>query len=261
MRSVWSRVASGSITVVTPGRVEAGEQHRRLHLRRGHRRSVDDRQRIGGAAQRQRQAAALGRSTRPRRPSRSSGVEHARIGRLRSEASPSKRGGDRHGRRRRPSSAASRCRHCRNRARSAGSARPPTPTPCDAPGARPGRARPWRRARAGVAPWRARPRPRAGPRSSSRRRRAGRRSASGARSTCRPARARGPRAAPARRRRAGSECGRALTRRLRCVSAALLARAIGRLTTAARPAKARRRLALDRAGSANCSRLRSRISP
>ena len=40
MRSVWSRVGCGSITVVAPGRVEPGEQHRRFDLRRGHRQTI-----------------------------------------------------------------------------------------------------------------------------------------------------------------------------------------------------------------------------
>ena len=49
MRSVWSRVGSGSITSVTPVGVQPGQQHRRLHLRRG----------LGQAVGDGRQAAAL----------------------------------------------------------------------------------------------------------------------------------------------------------------------------------------------------------
>ena len=37
MRSVWSRVGSGSITSVSPAAFRPGQQHRRLHLGRGHR--------------------------------------------------------------------------------------------------------------------------------------------------------------------------------------------------------------------------------
>ena len=47
MRSVWSRVASGSITVVSPGGMQAGDQHGRLDLRRRHRQLVLDRDQIG----------------------------------------------------------------------------------------------------------------------------------------------------------------------------------------------------------------------
>ena len=61
MRSVWSRVGSGSITVVVARRVEPGEQHRRLDLRRGHRQAIADRHRLGRAGDRQRQAAAFAR--------------------------------------------------------------------------------------------------------------------------------------------------------------------------------------------------------
>ena len=44
-----------------PRRVEAGEQYRRFDLGRGHRERIDDRDRIGGAADRERQSAALPR--------------------------------------------------------------------------------------------------------------------------------------------------------------------------------------------------------
>ena len=57
--SVWSRLASVSITVVIAGRRQPRQQHRGLDLGRGHRRAVQDRQRIARALQRQRQAAAL----------------------------------------------------------------------------------------------------------------------------------------------------------------------------------------------------------
>ena len=42
------------------GRVEAGEEHGGLDLRRGNRRPIGDRHRVDGAAQRERQAACLG---------------------------------------------------------------------------------------------------------------------------------------------------------------------------------------------------------
>ena len=60
MRSVWSRVASRSIDRRSSGRVQAGEQHRRLDLGRGGRRLVDDRHRLARPAQRERHAPALG---------------------------------------------------------------------------------------------------------------------------------------------------------------------------------------------------------
>ena len=70
-------------------RGKPGQQHRGFDLRRGHRRLVDDRQRIARAA------AASAAGGRPRRlsttvaPISSSGSRMRRIGRLRSEASPS----------------------------------------------------------------------------------------------------------------------------------------------------------------------------
>ena len=69
--------------------VEAGEEHRRLHLRGGHRHAIGDRRHRIGAADRQ--AAAGRRSARsPRRPSRASGSSTRAIGRRDSEASPTK---------------------------------------------------------------------------------------------------------------------------------------------------------------------------
>ena len=59
MRSVWSRVASASTTMVSPGAAKPGEQHRGLELRRRRRRLVDDRDRIARARQGQRQPAAI----------------------------------------------------------------------------------------------------------------------------------------------------------------------------------------------------------
>ena len=48
------------------GRGQSRQQHRRFDLRRGHRRAVDDRQRIARALQRQRQAAAVASASHPR---------------------------------------------------------------------------------------------------------------------------------------------------------------------------------------------------
>ena len=95
-------------------RVEAGEQHRRLDLRRGDRRAIFDRRGLAGPLSTigQRPPSA---SARTCAPISLSGSRMRRIGRLRSEASPSKVAVIR-GRRRRPSSAARRCRRCRNRA-------------------------------------------------------------------------------------------------------------------------------------------------
>ena len=62
MRSVWSRVATGSITVVAPGGVEAGQQDGRLHLGRGDGQPVYDRHRVARRRVRvEGQAAALAR--------------------------------------------------------------------------------------------------------------------------------------------------------------------------------------------------------
>ena len=56
--SVWSRLASVSITVVIPGAASPASSTADL-IWRGHRRAVQDRQRIARALQRQRQAAAF----------------------------------------------------------------------------------------------------------------------------------------------------------------------------------------------------------
>ena len=202
----------GSITVVLARRLQAGEQHRRLHLRRGdrqaRRRSGSDR----GALQR---AAAAGRPRplrRTRAPIRSSGSSTRRIGRLRKQASPSKvaaiwAAGDHAQHQPEPvpelpksSGAAglSQAADARRRGRASRRRR-------RAPAAR--RARAWRRRCS------ARPRLRAGPStvvSPTGERRPG--SGRGARSTCRPARGRGPagpRAAGGERRQdGGGHCGR-----------------------------------------------------
>ena len=59
--SVWSRVGSGSTTVVWPRRVQAGEQHARLHLRARHRQLVADPAQLAAL---DRRAAACRRSSR-----------------------------------------------------------------------------------------------------------------------------------------------------------------------------------------------------
>ncbi len=90
MRSVWSRVGSGSIDAGLARRVEPGEQHRRLHLRRRHRQAVG--RSAAGSARRSPPAAAgrrRGRGTRA--PMRDSGSVTRAIGRRRSEASPVKK--------------------------------------------------------------------------------------------------------------------------------------------------------------------------
>ena len=66
MRSVWSRARRGLDDTGFPRRVEAGEQHRRLHLRRGHRQPILDRQRLVSADQRERQPAAAACHKLPR---------------------------------------------------------------------------------------------------------------------------------------------------------------------------------------------------
>ena len=127
-RSVWSRLASASTTTVSPGRGQPGQQHRRLDLGGGHRRAIDDRHRVARAGERDRQPAAVGhaasRARRSARPDRECAASAACAGwrrrrRSRSPGSP----------RPPPSRGGSRCRNCRNRARTAGSRKPPTPTP------------------------------------------------------------------------------------------------------------------------------------
>ena len=56
--SVWSRVASASITARAAGRVETGEEHRGFDLRRGHRRRIFDRNRLARALEQHRAASA-----------------------------------------------------------------------------------------------------------------------------------------------------------------------------------------------------------
>ena len=58
MRSVWSRVATGSMTVVTPPLLSAGKQNGRLDLRRGDRHAVFDRHQRLRSAHGRRQAVA-----------------------------------------------------------------------------------------------------------------------------------------------------------------------------------------------------------
>ena len=168
--------------------MQAGEQHGRLDLRRGDRRRILDGHQVGAAADGERQpvaAALLDLEAHLRQR-----LEHAAHGPARQrgvadEAHAHVVAGDQ-----RPSSGARRCRSCRNRCRRrAGRARrrrgpaPPTSSPC----LRTGQPRPQRlggvehvlaleQARdAWCGRWRAR-----------------RASGRGARSTCRPARARGP---------------------------------------------------------------------
>ena len=71
------------------GRSEPRQQHRGFYLGRGHRRPVEDRQRIARAVEGQRQPAAFSLSP-TRAPINSRGSSTRRIGRERSEASPSK---------------------------------------------------------------------------------------------------------------------------------------------------------------------------
>ena len=190
MRSVWSRVASGSMTVVRAGRVEAGQQHGGLDLRRGHRQAIDDRQRIGGAAQRERQRPPS-RLRAPARPSPKRIEDAAHRPLAQRGVAVEGRGDavaadDAHHQPRR------RCRHCRNRARRPAASSPPTPTPWTRHAPSPARST----ARAERAAWpravRSTSSPSSRPRSRSRRRRARRRSGRGARSICRPARGRAP---------------------------------------------------------------------
>ena len=178
-------------------RGEARQQHRRLELRRRHRRFVDDRDRIGGALQRQRQPAAFG------------GFEHARAHLLqRIEHAPHRplaqggvavegRGHRRAGHRadRQPAAGAGiaeieRAGRLREAA-DADAVNPPQALGRRAPAGR--RARAWPRRYA------ARPRPPAGRQPCSRRPSARPESGHGARSICRPA----PGYGPARGRRGG----------------------------------------------------------
>ena len=87
MFSVWSRVASGSSTRVMPRRVQPGQQHRRLHLRRRHRHAVFQRQR---ALARPRSPSGSRPPSREakRAPQADSGSITRRIGRPRRLASP-----------------------------------------------------------------------------------------------------------------------------------------------------------------------------
>ena len=109
-------------------RVEPGQQHRRFDLRRGHRQRVFDRHRV--RARRSPRAAARppSRVTKRRAEARQrvGDTAHrpaAQRGVAGDEAGES--GGSRGCR----AAAAPRCRNCRDRCMSAGSARPPTPTP------------------------------------------------------------------------------------------------------------------------------------
>ena len=125
--SVWSRLASVSITMVLPGAARPARQHRRLDLGRRAPAAVDDRQRVARAGERERQAVRPSPARLTLAPISASGSRTRRIGRRRSEASPSNVAviGNR---RPRPSPAGNRCRNCRNRG-DRGSAKPATPTP------------------------------------------------------------------------------------------------------------------------------------
>ena len=127
MRSVWSRVASRLDDGRGAGRMQPGEQHGRLDLRRGDRQAILDRQQVGRAAKGQRQRVlAVLLDLQPHLLQR---LEHAAHGPARQRGIAHEPGTAYRGRRPRPSSAAGRCRNCRSRCRRSGSARPPTPRP------------------------------------------------------------------------------------------------------------------------------------
>ncbi len=79
MRSVWSRVGSGSITVVSPAVLRPASRIAALHLGRGHGQPVFDRHHLIGADNGQRQAPAVAASKRA--PMRDSGSITRFIGR------------------------------------------------------------------------------------------------------------------------------------------------------------------------------------
>ena len=128
MRSVWSRVGSGSIDRGLAGRVQPGQQHRRLHLRRRHRQRVGDRHRRRRADHAP-AAAARRRARRSARPSRASGsatrahrpaAQRGVAGEERGEADASRRA---------PISSRAPVPELPRSSTSSGSAKPPTPTP------------------------------------------------------------------------------------------------------------------------------------
>ena len=109
------------------GRVQAGEQHRRLHLRRRNRHAIVQRQRVARALDRQRQAAAFARrrtARRSRSADRSPGASAGRAGWHR-RSSPRTADGWPGCR----TAAARRCRNCPCRARRPVRVRPPMPRP------------------------------------------------------------------------------------------------------------------------------------
>ena len=178
-------------------RGQARQQHRRLELRRRHRRFVDDRDRdrarlaASAAAGRPRRLRSRARPSAPADRARAASAACARRRRRRRSRSPASR-------RPRRSPAGSRCRNCRNRAgRPAGQSRRRRRREC---ARRPRRRAPaGRRARAWPRRYAARPRLPAGRRPWSRRPSARPESGRGARSICPPARGHGP----ARGRRGG----------------------------------------------------------
>ena len=170
MRSVWSRVATGSITVVVPRDVEAGKEERRLHLRRGHRQAVLDRDRnvrpLDGSP-----AAGRRNGRRSARPCARSGSKTRPIGRRDERGVAGEGGGEgmAAGKPHRQPDAGAGIAVVDDRL---GLEQPADADALDAPGADVRAARRWRRRRASRRRSRSRRRPRAVPRSWSRRRRA-----------------------------------------------------------------------------------------
>ena len=123
MRSVWSRVASGSITVVSPAACRPAISTADLICAEGDGQPILDRDQVGAAADGERQRLpALVEHLQPHllQRLRAPGPSAAATARHRRSGARACRG-----RRARPSSAAPRCRHCRSRGRRrARSARP-----------------------------------------------------------------------------------------------------------------------------------------
>ena len=117
IRSVWSRLGDGSMTVVAPSASSAGEQHARLHLRA---RRPAARSRCpcsARAADGERREAVLARVDLAR-PSARSGSAMRSTGRRRIDSSPSSvQTRRRPARRASRAAAASACRRCRRRSR------------------------------------------------------------------------------------------------------------------------------------------------
>ena len=202
MRSVWSRDGAGLAHGGGAVGVEAGEEERRLDLRRGHRRVVLDAARAAPGAADDRAAgrprpACCPRCPSTRAPIARSGSATRRIGRALQDWSPTSVvangcAGEQAGR-----AGASRCPSCRSRAarRRRAARRAPRRAPAPRAGRAP-RCDAERRERGDGAAGCPRRRRARGPRTG--RRRARRRAPRGGRSTCRPARSRCP-----RERRAG----------------------------------------------------------